>query len=95
MDLDTFIAELERITTASSSSLDLIETLADLQAWDRQFLGTQGELTLLMKSLGGVDKDDRPEAGRRANVEKTALVARQAQRKTTIERREIDATTRL
>ncbi len=89
MDLKTFLADLDRIAAAAKAELPLIETTADLQAWDRQFLGSQGEITLLMKSLGGVDKDARPEAGKRANIEKTALVASEAERKASLERREI------
>lgn len=66
------LSDLERRATAA---LDAVSDLEALQGWERAFLGGKGELTLMLKGLGGVSAEDRPAAGRAANATKAALTS--------------------
>jgi phenylalanyl-tRNA synthetase alpha chain len=55
----------------TASALDL----PSLQAWERRYLGGRGELTLLLREIGRVPAEQRPEAGRTANTLKRELSA--------------------
>ena len=52
---------------ASATSLDAA------RRWERQFLGTKGELTAFLRGLGKLDPGERPDAGRAANALKAEL----------------------
>jgi phenylalanyl-tRNA synthetase alpha chain len=83
------LAEFQQRATAA-----LISGAADLpalQLWERTFLSGKGELAAMLRGLGGVPADERPEAGRRANEVKTALSEQYELRKRALER---DATDR-
>ena len=57
-------------------ALDALAAVADLsaaEAWERAFLGGRGELTAVLRGLGGVPAEDRPAAGRAANALKVEL----------------------
>jgi phenylalanyl-tRNA synthetase alpha chain len=59
-------AEREFTTAASSKELYDIKV---------KYLGKQGSLSLIMKDMGSLPKEDRPEFGKRVNVVKDALEA--------------------
>ena len=65
------IADLRRRAEAALHSD--VNDLPSLQEWDRAYLGGKGELTALLRGLGGVPADERPEAGRAANALKSEL----------------------
>lgn len=55
-------------------------TLTDLEAWRVAYLGKKGELSLALRSIGQLPKDQRPEAGQAVNELKTLLGERYASR---------------
>ncbi|HEY7032663.1 MAG TPA: phenylalanine--tRNA ligase subunit alpha [Thermomicrobiales bacterium] len=60
------------------ASNDLAESAVDLDSlreWERRYLGGRGELTLLLRGIGSVPAEQRPEAGREANALKRELTA--------------------
>src|SRR5262245_49640370 len=73
----TFVEQLADLRARATSTLtESVHDLASLQAWERDFLGGRGELTTLLRGIGGVPADQRPEAGREANALKRDLTAR-------------------
>jgi phenylalanyl-tRNA synthetase alpha chain len=75
MNYETFAARLAEIEQAATASLAEIESSDALAAWEREYLGGKGALTTTMQSLGGIEADMRPEAGRRSNRVKQAMLA--------------------
>lgn len=81
----TFLDQLTEIRDRASQALaGSVSDLASLQAWEREFLGGRGELTALMRTLGTVPGDQRPEAGRQANAVKRDLTALYQERETVL-----------
>ncbi|MFO0726900.1 MAG: phenylalanine--tRNA ligase subunit alpha [Myxococcota bacterium] len=68
-DLDALRADFER-ELASAKGADTDEELQKLRS---SFLGPKGRLTLLLRGLGQLPPEARPEAGRLANVVREAL----------------------
>ena len=60
-------ADLERLRARAASSLAAAETGEAVEAIRHELLGRSGELTVLMKQLGGVATGERPKVGRLAN----------------------------
>ena len=76
---------LDRATAA-------VEAAVDLRGLDEvrvAYLGKKGELTGLLKSLGKLDAEDRPEAGARINQAKNVLQEAIEARKTTLEQAQL------
>lgn len=72
----TFLEQLAVLRGRASN--ELAESAVDLDslaAWERRYLGSRGELTLLLRGIGSVPADQRPEAGREANALKRELTA--------------------
>jgi phenylalanyl-tRNA synthetase alpha chain len=72
----TFVEQLADLRERASN--DLAESAVDLDSlreWERRFLGGRGELTLLLRGIGSVPAEQRPEAGREANALKRELTA--------------------
>lgn len=65
--------ELLRLKTNALSIILETETQKELEEVRWQFLGKHGELTQLLKGLGTVPKEDRPEVGRVANEVKQII----------------------
>ncbi len=81
-DLHTLKDEfLSRLTNAESSS--------DIQELRTEFLGKKGKLTDLLRSLGDLPAEDRPEAGKRINEAKNLFEARIKEALSDIQSREI------
>ena len=49
-------------------SLETAEELAELEKIRVKYLGKKGQVTLIMKNVGGMPKSERPEAGKLANM---------------------------
>jgi len=75
MNYEAFAAQLDHIQERATASLAGIDASDALAAWEREFLGGKGELTMLMRSLGGIEAGQRPDAGRRANEVKKGMTA--------------------
>ncbi|MDA1274670.1 MAG: phenylalanine--tRNA ligase subunit alpha [Verrucomicrobia bacterium] len=76
----SFLKEIEPITSAAAADLAAATDLAALEKARIQYLGTNGEFTALLKQLGRLSKEERPEAGKVINRAKadleSALVSR-------------------
>lgn len=81
MPLDDFLAELQEIQGAAAAALQDIQSEAELQAWHSARLGRKGELTLALRRVGSLAREDRPEAGRTGNSVKAALEELHAERR--------------
>ncbi|MDQ4099261.1 MAG: phenylalanine--tRNA ligase subunit alpha [Chloroflexota bacterium] len=55
------------------SELAVIRELTDATTWERTFLGCDGRVTALLRSLGALPAEDRPAAGREAQALRTEL----------------------
>ncbi len=72
----TFLDQLADIRQRAVSSLESsVHDLAELQTWERRFLGGKGEVTALLRGIGAVPSEERPRAGRAANQLKDELTA--------------------
>ena len=47
--------------------------LAGLAAWEKQYLGSAGEISAVLRTMGSLPADDRPQVGREANILKNML----------------------
>jgi len=69
---------LDQLNAAEQEALSSLEALADsdaLDAWYKRYLGKKGSLTLMLRSVGDLPKEERPAFGRAANELKTRLDA--------------------
>jgi phenylalanyl-tRNA synthetase alpha chain len=81
----TFVEQLAELRSRALAALtESVDDLASLQAWERQFLGGKGELTALLRGIGSVPADERPEAGRQANALKRDLTEHYETRQTAL-----------
>lgn len=71
----TFIEQLEDLQATAVTEIELARTTADLTLVERDVLGSKGSLTTLMRQLGGLSADERPEAGRESNRVKQSIAA--------------------
>ncbi|MCG2767535.1 MAG: phenylalanine--tRNA ligase subunit alpha [Anaerolineae bacterium] len=55
------------------AKLKATSTLTDLEQWRVAYLGKKGQLSLTLRSIGQLPKDERPQAGQAANVLKKLL----------------------
>ena len=76
----TFTEDLAALRERVLAELGQTTDLAGVQAWERATLGTKGELTGLLRGLGKLTAEERPEAGRSANALKVELTAAYADR---------------
>jgi phenylalanyl-tRNA synthetase alpha chain len=68
-------SRIDRIRAAARADLEAAATSADLEAVRVKYLGRQGEITGLLRSLASVPAAERPELGRLANTLKDELEA--------------------
>ena len=85
---------LDTIETLRSDVLSEVAAAGDLDALEAvrvRALGRKGQITQLMKTLGGLDAEARKEAGRALNVLKDAVAGAIEARKDALAEAEIDA----
>jgi phenylalanyl-tRNA synthetase alpha chain len=58
--------QLARIESEAKARLHAIDSLSAADAWEREWLGAKGAVTLLLRGLGALPKEERPIAGRAA-----------------------------
>jgi phenylalanyl-tRNA synthetase alpha chain len=68
-------SQLENMRERALRDLEATQSLEDVNAWERNFLGAKGELTLFLRGLASLPQDQRPIAGRSGNALKTELTA--------------------
>ncbi len=69
------VAELEAVRVQALGELDAMSDLTDLDAWRIQYLGRRGALTQVMRGIGQLPPQQRPEVGQVSNDVKTTLEA--------------------
>jgi phenylalanyl-tRNA synthetase alpha chain len=67
--------KLNRLYNAALAELETINTKADLEDWYARTIGRKGEVTLLLRRVGELPREQRPAFGRQANEVKLALEA--------------------
>ncbi len=64
---------LQEMECEALGRLDTVRTGTELALWRSEFLGRSGALTVVLRSLGSLDADQRPIVGKRANELKRRL----------------------
>ena len=82
-------ADLNALITQARSEIDQCADLAVLDQIRVRLLGKKGEITELLKSLGGMDPEARRAAGAQINAAKEQVAAALGQRKEALEAREL------
>jgi len=67
--------ELSRVRDEAYTSLQQVQNTEELEAWHKLYLGKKGALTLMLRSVGTLPKEERPLFGRTANEAKLELEA--------------------
>lgn len=83
---------MENLSSLTQDALQLIERASDLDSIEQvrvDFLGKKGHLTGLLKSLGQLSAEQRPEAGAKINVAKEQITNALAEKKAQLEARRI------
>jgi len=69
------LSQLETLYTEAAAALEGVKSSAALEAWEAKYIGRKGEVTLLVRSVGALPKEDRAAFGKRANEVRDALQA--------------------
>ncbi len=69
------LSQLETLYTEAAAALEEVKSSAALEAWEAKYIGRKGEVTLLVRSVGALPKEDRAAFGKRANEVRDALQA--------------------
>jgi len=95
---------IDQLSQLEKKALGALESVQDgdaLSDWNRRYLGKKGALTLLLRSVGELPKEERPAFGRAANEAKSKLeaayqareqVLRQAEMERELEQGALDVT---
>ena len=83
------LQELERLYAEAKNALPEITEAAALENWENKFIGRKGAITLLVRSVGQLPKEDRSAFGQRANQIKSEMESAYAQRADLIRQREL------
>ena len=84
------LEQLDQLEKEALASLEAAEDEAALDEWYRSYLGRKGAVTLALRSVGKLPREERPAAGRRANQLKQALEAAYEARRETVRRAALD-----
>jgi phenylalanyl-tRNA synthetase alpha chain len=83
--------ELDQIIAEAGTAISSTATVADLEQAKARFLGKAGTLTALLKGLGKLSADERPQAGAAINAAKERVEALIASRRDAILAGELDS----
>ena len=83
--------ELDQIIAEAATAISSTATVADLEQAKARFLGKAGTLTALLKGLGKLSADERPQAGAAINAAKERVEALIASRRDAILAGELDS----
>lgn len=84
------LEELRRVKKEARSSLEEVRSGQELEAWHKEYLGKGGALTQMLRSVGELPPEQRPEFGRAANEAKMALERAYRTRAEALERLELE-----
>ena len=65
--------DLNELKTEALASLNALTDIAGADTWERDYLGPKGKVTALLRGLGALPKDERPDAGKAIQALKTEL----------------------
>jgi phenylalanyl-tRNA synthetase alpha chain len=83
---------MENLSSLTGEALQLVERASDLDGIEQvrvDFLGKKGHLTSLLKSLGQLSAEQRPEAGAKINAAKEQIMNALSEKKAQLEERQI------
>ena len=83
--------DLEQLTSEAESAIESADSLSNLDQLRVQYLGKKGKLTELLKGLGKLPAEERPQAGQEINKSKQALNKRIDERRLKLEREQVAA----
>ncbi|HET90902.1 MAG TPA: phenylalanine--tRNA ligase subunit alpha [Chloroflexi bacterium] len=81
--------QLNRLEGEALAALETVKESDALAEWDRSYLGKKGALTLLLRAVGDLPKEERPAFGRAANEAKVRLEAAYEARAEALRREEM------
>jgi phenylalanyl-tRNA synthetase alpha chain len=67
--------KIETIRSAALAEFSDLSNLAEAHDWEARWLGAKGQVTLLMRKLGGLPQEERPVAGRATQQLRADLTA--------------------
>ncbi len=83
------LEQLETQYRQAAAELETVTSSAALAAWESQYLGRKGSVTLLVRSTGQLPPEERAAFGRRANEIKNLLEAALAEREALVRQQEL------
>ncbi|MEZ4558615.1 MAG: phenylalanine--tRNA ligase subunit alpha [Caldilineaceae bacterium] len=89
--MSSLLQELDALQATALEALQQTTTSEASEAWYRDYLGRNGQLTGVLRKLGGLPKDERPAVGQRANEVKQALESALESRQTALAHSEMEA----
>ncbi len=89
------LRQLEELRVEAEKALAQADTAEKVAAWHGEYLGRKGRLTGILRNLGSLTPEERPQVGKVANEVKTALEAALEERQAAIARAELEALRRL
>jgi len=90
VDLATLTADLEALRDRALSAIADVSDAASLDALSVDYLGKKGELTAVLRGIGGLPPDDRPRVGAIANEVRVALEIALEERGSNLRASELD-----
>jgi phenylalanyl-tRNA synthetase alpha chain len=81
----TIIEQLRSLEAEALGAVDRAETLEQLEAARIAFLGKKGSLTAILRGLGGLSAEERPEVGKVSNEVRVALEQALEEKRTLLE----------
>ncbi|HZS76529.1 MAG TPA: phenylalanine--tRNA ligase subunit alpha [Ktedonobacteraceae bacterium] len=85
------LAQLEQLRREAEEALVQAHDAASTQAWHSEYLGRKGRLTGILRNLGSLPAEERPQVGKVANEVKVALEQALKERQEAIEQEELEA----
>ncbi|MBL8162538.1 MAG: phenylalanine--tRNA ligase subunit alpha [Anaerolineae bacterium] len=83
------LEQLEKLYQDAMAELEAVTSSEALREWDSRTLGQKGAVTLLLRGIGGLPKEERADFGKRANEVKLALAEAFAARETLVREHEL------
>jgi phenylalanyl-tRNA synthetase alpha chain len=81
--------QLETLYAEALAELDTITDGQAVRAWEHKYLGQKGAITLILRGIGQIPKEERAAFGKRANEIKEALAEAYAERETLVREQEL------
>ncbi len=83
------LQQLEKLYHDALGEVDHVTDAEALRLWETKYIGRKGEVTILVRSVGQLPKEERAEFGKRANEIKDALTEAFTKREELIRQREL------